>query len=326
MKTTPILWIAAILAVGVIGFFIGKNSASGNKELVKQEQTISKEKPAVEKKQEEKKQDKPTETAPVKKPETQKQEEKTVEKKEEKKEVVEELPKKVEPVQPVNPTAPTPPSANGAVLPRVNMGISDDKISRVLESISKNMENKKLAYVSSKSQDCSGIYHQMKDSIQKRLPALKEGVTYHYPKYTTDRSSRQIADWYYKNGNLLIVKDPVASRNSIRPGTVLFFGRAGEIFKNITIDMLTDRKNNYTKNGAIQHIAVVTSIKKDKEGNTLEYTMMHARYPGGPPASRSGSKEVQSNSAKNKAKVAPYPFGHWTQQLVAVANIATKKS
>ena len=205
------------------------------------------------------------------------------------------------------------------------MGISDDKISKVLSAISKNMERKKLAYVSSLSQDCSGIYHQIKDSLQVRLPALRESATYHYPKYNTDRSSRQIADWYHKNNNLLIVKDPMASRNSIRPGSVMFFGRSGEIFRDLTIEKLTDSKNNYTKNGAIQHVAVVTSIKKDKEGNVKEYTMMHARYPEGPHASRSGSKEVQSNSAKNKAKVAPYPFGHWTQQWVGIANIATPR-
>ncbi len=224
------------------------------------------------------------------------------------------------------PTTPRPNTGvEGTVLPKVNTGISLDKMSEVLESISDSLEKAQLAYVSSLGQDCSGIYHKIKDILQTRLPALKEGSQYMYPQYNVDRSSRQIADWYYQNGNLLIVEDPIASKNSIRPGAVMFFGQAGKLFSDITIEMLTDRDNNYTKDGAIQHIAVVTSIRTDENGDLIDYTMMHARYPGGPAASRSGSKEVQSTSARSRDKVAPYPFGHWTQQWVAVSNIVTLK-
>jgi len=227
------------------------------------------------------------------------------------------------PQQPATPRPNTP--ITGTILPKVNTGISLDKMSEILESISDSLEKAQLAYISSLGQDCSGIYHKIKDILQTRLPALKEGSQYTYPQYNIDRSSRQIADWYYKNGNLLIIEDPRASRNSIRPGSVMFFGQAGKLYQNITIEMLTDRDNNYTKDGAIQHIAVVTSVRTDENGDLIDYTMMHARYPGGPPASRSGSKEVQSTSARNKDKVAPYPFGHWTQQWVAVSNIVTQK-
>ncbi|MEM1324264.1 MAG: hypothetical protein AAGG75_28655 [Bacteroidota bacterium] len=216
---------------------------------------------------------------------------------------------------------PAPPltSNSGIILPPVNTGISDKRISEVLTSISKNMQDQKLAYNKKIGQDCSGIYHRLKDSLKVQLPSL-QAAEYHYPLFSKDRSSRQIADWYYENGNLLIIEDAVASKNSIRPGSVLFFGQSEKRFKNITIDRLTDRKNNYTQNGIIEHVAVVTSIRTDKEGNLKDYMMMHARYPGGPHASLSGSQEIQSTNTPDLP-----PFGHWEQQLVAVANIVTLK-
>jgi len=203
-------------------------------------------------------------------------------------------------------------------LARVKMGISDKKIAEVLSSVAQSMEDQKLAYVSSKMQDCSGIFHQLKDSLQSRLPSLAAGSQYQYPTPQVARSSRQIADWYHKNNNLLIVQDPLASRNSIRPGAVMFYGKSNRTFKDIDIEMLTDSDNNFTSNGAIQHIAVVTAVSLDVDGNVVDYTIMHGRRPG-KIAQRSGSKKVQS---RNKTLPA---FGHWSQQWVGIANIATLK-
>lgn len=205
-------------------------------------------------------------------------------------------------------------------LKRVNMGISDKKIGEILSTIAKNLEDKRLAYRSDLMQDCSGIFHQMKDSLQKRLPALAEGIEYQYPSSQNVRNTRQIADWFYKNNNLLIVQDAVVSKNSIRPGSVMFYGKSNKTFKNIDIDLLTDRANNYTSNGAIMHIAVVTAITTDAEGNVVDYTIMHGRNPRNH-ASRTGSKEVQSTRTPGLP-----PFGNWSQQLVAIANIATPKA
>lgn len=210
-----------------------------------------------------------------------------------------------------------PTTTASAILPRIPHGISDHKLSFELETIAQNLEKKKLAYVTSLGQDCSGIFHQIKDSLQARIPALRQSAQYQYPSFTNDRSSRQIADWYYRNNNLLIVEDAMASRNSIRPGSVLFFSKPGKTFKNITIEMLTDRDNNYTSNGAIMHIAVVTSVQMDENGDVIAYTMMHGRNKKYP-ASRSGSKVVQSDFTPGLP-----PFGNWSQQWVAVANIMT---
>lgn len=214
---------------------------------------------------------------------------------------------------------PTNNHAGKAELERVNMGISDQKISLELEAIAKSLEAQKLEYIASKGQDCSGIFHRIKDSLQVRIPALSQNNNYQYPAFSSIRSSRQIADWYWKNNNLLIVEDAVASKNSIRPGSVLFFGKPNKRYSNMTIEQLTDKNNNYTSNGFIMHVAVVTTVKTDENNNVMEYTMMHGRNPG-LPASRSGSKEVQSTRTPNLP-----PFGNWSQQLVAIANIATPK-
>lgn len=86
----------------------------------------------------------------------------------------------------------------------------------------------------------------------------------------------------------------------------------------MTIEMLTDKNNNFTSNGAIMHIAVVTSVRMDEDGNVIDYTMMHGRNKRRH-ASRSGSKAIQSKRTKGLP-----PFGNWSQQWVAIANIVTE--
>ncbi len=208
----------------------------------------------------------------------------------------------------------------GKALANPQGAISDKKIGTVLSKIAENLEKKKLAYRANLKQDCSGIFHQIKDSLQLRLPALAASKSnFKYPA-SRIRSSRQIADWYYKNNNLLLVEDAIASRNAIRPGAVLFFGKSNQKFKNITIDLLTDRDNNYSYKGAINHVAVVTRVSKDAQGNVIGYTMMHGRNSK-IPAARSSSKVIQSKYTPDLP-----PFGNWRQQLLAIANIVTPRS
>ena len=197
--------------------------------------------------------------------------------------------------------------------------ISDEKMSEILTSIAINLEANKLEYNNDLGHDASGIFHVIKDSLQSRVPDLAEGEKYIYPAFNRERITRQIADWYYKNDNLIIVEDALASRNSIRPGSVMFFGKSGETFENINIEILTDRNNNHSIDGAITHMAVVNEVSKDDEGNVIGYTMMHGRRPGRI-ASRSSSKEIQSVKTKGLP-----PFGNWKQQWVAMANIVTSK-
>ena len=222
-------------------------------------------------------------------------------------------------VNPAPPTAPNQAINPNVVLPPLQTGISDKKIGAILSEIAENLEAKRLPYISSQMQDCSGIYHQIKDSLQKRLPALKKSRQYDYPNVKKVRSSRQIANWYHENDNFIFVEDAKASRNSIRPGTVMFYGKPHKKYSNMNIQLLTDKDNNFTSNGAIMHIAVVTEVRTDEEGNVIEYTIMHGRNSR-VHASRSGSKEVQSTRTTGLP-----PFGNWSQQWVGAANIVTAK-
>lgn len=196
----------------------------------------------------------------------------------------------------------------------------DEALHAKLLSVSSSIEALKLPYVASKGQDCSGIYHKMKDSVQQWLPA-DCAENYVFPEYDKIRSSRQIADWYHGQGNLTLVEDPMAVRNQIKPGSVMFYAKPGKKYTGITIEMLTAKSQNYASSGAIMHIGTVVDVTKDENGNVIQYTLMHGRNPKYPASRTEFHKEVQSKSNPNLPA-----FGNWSQQWVAIADIATLKS
>ena len=193
--------------------------------------------------------------------------------------------------------------------------VSENKLTTVLETVAREMEAKNLAYVSSLGQDCSGIYHQIKDSIQARIPALRDPAKYHYPPFSPDRDSRQVALWYHRHNNLHIVQDALADANKIRPGSVMFYGQTEKTYNNPTIEQLT------TRGVGIMHVAVVTSIETDDAGKLTAYTIMHGRNKKWP-ASRTGGNCDCPKKGLHKQHV-KFPFGNWNQAWVAVANIET---
>ena len=205
---------------------------------------------------------------------------------------------------------------------RFRAGISDDRMSIVLENIAQELTAQKLAYDRTLGQDCSGIFHKIKDELQKKLPTFKD---FDFPQFNTDRNTRQIAHWYSERGNLHLVNDALADQNRIRPGTVLFFGRTDEKYNSLNIDMLSNPgkwvHDSATGKGKIYHIAVVTAVKTDANGKR-RCTIMHGR----------NSRHVASRTEVNydgpggfKKQFAKFPFGNWNQQLVAIAHIATPK-
>jgi hypothetical protein len=214
-------------------------------------------------------------------------------------------------------------TAAGGGLPARNQ--DEERLSVVLDLIAQELEAQKLAYISSKGQDCSGIYHKIKDMIQKRFKPFGDRSKYHYPSFDTDRNSRQIAHWYHQNGNLRMIKNAKADANKIHPGTVMFYGRSAETYNNISIEMLTNPgkfiHDRATGLGKIMHIAVVTKVEKDDAGNVTRYTIMHGRNSKHN-ASRTGSNYDGPGFEKQHAK---FPFGNWNQQWVAMAYIETPK-
>jgi hypothetical protein len=193
--------------------------------------------------------------------------------------------------------------------------VSENKLTTVLETVAREMEEKKLAYVIELGQDCSGIYHQIKDSIQARIPVLRDPAKYHYPPFRPDRDSRQIAHWYHRHNNLHIVRDALADANKIRPGSVMFYGQTDKIYDNPTIEQLI------TRGVGIMHVAVVTSIETDDTGNLTAYTIMHGRNKRHH-ASRTGGNCDCPKKGLHRQHV-NFPFGNWNQPWVAVANIET---
>lgn len=195
--------------------------------------------------------------------------------------------------------------------------VSENKLTTVLETIARDMEAKKLAYVVSLGQDCSGIYHQIKDSVQARIPALRDPAKYSYPPFSPDRDSRQIAHWYYRHNNLHIVRDALADANRIRPGSVMFYGQTDKKYDNPTIEQLT------TRGVGIMHVAVVTSVETDDAGNVTAYTIMHGRNKRHHASRTGGNCDCPEKGRSLPRKHAKYPFGNWNQSWVAVANMET---
>ncbi len=218
-----------------------------------------------------------------------------------------------------SPEPAAPATGSGGLAARA---VSDNKLTTVLETIARELEAKNLAYVSSLGQDCSGIFHQIKDSVQLRIPALADKSKYAYPSFRDDRNSRQIAGWYYRHNNLHIVQNPMADRNKIRPGTVMFFGRTDEKYSNMDIGLLAnaDKFIHDGQNGKIYHVAIVTSVEKDEQGNVAKYTIMHGRNTKYPASRSSGNYDGPGGFGKAFAE---FPFGNWNQQWVAMAYIET---
>lgn len=212
-------------------------------------------------------------------------------------------------------------SGNGRLGERA---VDEQRLADVLDLIAQDLEAQNLAYDRTIGQDCSGIYHKIKDQLQRKFSALGDKSKYTYPSFHPDRNTRQIANWYYLHNNLYIVKDAMADRNKIRPGSVMFFGRTDEKFNNPDIATLTNadvfQHDKAAGKGKIYHVGVVTKVEKDDAGNVVRYTLMHGRNTRHPASRTSGNYDGPGGYGRAFQK---FPFGNWNQQWVAVANIET---
>lgn len=181
-----------------------------------------------------------------------------------------------------------------------------------LTLFAENLEKQKIMYSQTPPEaltDCSGIFFRMVNF------AASKCENYVYPDPEKTRDSRSLARWYYENNNLNLVQDPMKSRNMIRPGSVMFFGRSGERYQDVTIDKIAGTPGN---RGVISHIGVVTEVRRDEQGNVIGYVMMHGR--------RKGKIAERSHYHQIDPPRLGYPvLGNWNQQWVAVANIMTPK-
>lgn len=213
------------------------------------------------------------------------------------------------------PTTP-PPSTSGSfasiVPPNNQCFADDDELSLMLTLMAEQMERDSLWYDRNnpkKLQDCSGIFHRISKYVGKKCKG------YTYPTPNQARDSRTLSGWFHKNNNLILIEDPVASRNLIRPGSVLFFGGTGKHFQNMTVQQLSAPYPD----GIVEHIGVVTEVNKNESGDVTGYVMMHGRRPG-VFAQRSHYHSIDPPRFGFPA------LGNWNQQWIAIGYIMSPNS
>lgn len=186
-----------------------------------------------------------------------------------------------------------------------------DELSLQLTLFAEKMEKDSLWYDSQNPKelkDCSGIFHRVARFVNSKCNS------YDYPKPSTARDSRSLARWYKKKRNLIVIDDPLEKRNLIRPGAVMFFGKSGQQYSQLTTEKVIANYPNHI----IQHIGVVTEVKYDLKGNVEGYTMLHGR--------RKGVTAQRSHYHQIKPPRLGYPIlGNWNQQWVAMAYITAEK-
>ena len=199
----------------------------------------------------------------------------------------------------------TAPAPTGS-LPDGELCFTGNELKNKLTQYAEQIEAQKLDYVPAKMQDCSGIFFKLIEQFAK-----KRCSEYKYPSPNSERPARMIAKWYHDNNNFSFIEDVMQSRNLIKPGTVLFYGKPGESYHNMTVDRMTG------PSGKIHHIGVVTDVEKDAQGNVIRYVLYHGQTYG-KTAGRTHNHTAKGGSRQN------YPvFGFGSEQLVAISYLFT---
>lgn len=192
-------------------------------------------------------------------------------------------------------------------LPDTKACFPEDQLGNVLTDYSKKLEAQKIMYSQKPPEalrDCSGIFFRLTQHVAKSC------AEYVYPNPKNTRNTKMLSKWFYKHGNLVIVKDASKILEKLKPGSVMFYGKSGRKYSpnDLTIDVISSSKG-------ISHMGVVTELLKDESGKVIGYKLMHGRSTG-KPAKRTLHYEKPPHGGFSG-------LGHWQQQLVAIANIMT---
>lgn len=112
--------------------------------------------------------------------------------------------------------------------------------------------------------DDAGIVHQFLDGLSNRCRCFAP------PPYGECRTTRQLAAWYYDQGDLWRVNDPVKDSDLIDVGTVMFFGSADWNYAD------HDAADLFRRGIGIEHMGVVVYVQRDEHGRLQRYTLFHA--------------------------------------------------
>lgn len=174
-------------------------------------------------------------------------------------------------------------------------------LDETIQDIATDLQSQKLLYNSKPFTDCSGIFHRVLREINKRCP------DYQLPDAEQYRDTRELARWYYDQGELIVIEDPFAAADLIKPGAVLFFGYRDKKYKNIKPAQL------FTAAG-IEHMGVVVDVQYDSYQRVMSYGLFHGQTTG-------KIASITRFHLRNPTRPNLPPFGNWNQQWVAFARI-----
>lgn len=168
--------------------------------------------------------------------------------------------------------------------------------------IAQHISEDSLDYNVEPFSDCSGIFIRVLDSLNRRCPG------HDFPNPQTYRDSRGLAQWYHEQKLLIRVIEPLDMGKYIKPGAVMFYGGRG-------MNMDTIQTEDLFQHGGINHVGVITEVKKDKEGIVESYSLFHGQRPG----KMASTTKYHKRTYRNRKDYPPY--GNGSEQWVAIAPI-----
>jgi len=171
-------------------------------------------------------------------------------------------------------------------------------------SVAEDLHGRKLIYSSRPDdlRDCSGIFHRTLRRLRKRCRGING------PEELRVRSSRDIAAWYAKHGDLVVVRDALDQDHLIQPGTVMFYGHRHQRYSRIS------RKKALRE---VEHVGIVTSVERDDAGNVLSYQLFHGRSGRKPAA-------ITDYHTREPSRAQYPPLGNGAQPWIAVAELCSR--
>lgn len=183
--------------------------------------------------------------------------------------------------------------------------------------------------------DCSGNFLRLSSRIATICPGVelaapagiskfvKNGINKR-PGVAQARTTRGLAEWYDQKGlftpiyydNTPTQNSPPALqavRNRIKPGSVLWFSRKkpqSEAGKAALYDEAT---------GMINHMGTVVSVKRDEQGNVIDWTMYHGQNKHKNNGITQHWWTWPAQYTRGGTRTYP-PGGYWDQRIVGFAD------
>ena len=254
--------------------------------------------------------------------------------------------------QPPPPPPPPPPPQTDAYLALCDGQIRN--MEELLSPIVQDLSAQRILYAQNPSdewRDCSGVFLRLSSYVAAACPeqqgalAARPGISRYVEGGNNTssvqgygRNSRSIAEWYAARGRFVpiyydgvtspgqIPPDLRRSRNLIRPGAVVWFSldrpKASDGLSGLFV-------RNVSRGPHINHMATVTSVTRDENGDVVQYEMFHGRSTGKVasvtkahfwtwPTGYLGCSDRSDRSTCTKE----YPsLGYWKQYLVGIGTL-----